>query len=98
MSREEHLENLVTRLGYLQNFNLHLEAITKHFSRCGEVLKVIIVTDAATGQSKGSAYIEFSSREKAEIGLNLNETSFMSRTLLVLFIYMGFQSEFMAPF
>ena len=74
------------------------EAITKHFSRCGEVLKVIILTDAATGQSKGSAYIEFSSRETAEIALTLNETSFMSRMLLVLFIYMGFQSEFVAPF
>ena len=74
------------------------EAITKHFSRCGEVLKVIILTDAVTGQSKGSAYIEFSSRETTEIALNLNETPFMSRMLLVLFIYMGFQSEFEAPF
>ena len=98
MSREEHLENLVTRLGYLHNFNLHLEAITKHFSRCGEVLKVIILTDATTSQSKGSAYIEFSSRETAEIALTLNETSFMSRMMLVLFIYMGFQSKFEAPF
>lgn len=60
------------------------EAITKHFSRCGEVLKVIILTDAATGQPKGSAYIEFSSRETAEIALTLNETSFMSRMLKVV--------------
>ena len=74
------------------------EVITKHFSRCGEVLKVIILTDAATGQSKGSAHIEFSSRETTEIALTLNETSFMSRMLLVLFIYMGFQSDFVAPF
>ena len=74
------------------------EAITKHFNRCGEVLKVIILTDAVTGQPKGSAYIEFSSRETAEIALTLSETSFMSRMLLVSFIYMGFQLEFEAPF
>lgn len=60
------------------------EAITKHFSRCGEVVKVIMLTDAATGQPKGSAYIEFSCRETAEIALTLNETSFMSRMLKVV--------------
>nr|ADE75814.1 unknown [Picea sitchensis] len=60
------------------------EAITKHFSRCGEVVKVIMLTDVATGQPKGSAYIEFSCRETAEIALTLNETSFMSRMLKVV--------------
>jgi len=48
------------------------------------VVKVIMLTDAATGQPKGSAYIEFSCRETAEIALTLSETSFMSRMLKVV--------------
>ena len=93
-------KDIDSRKNFVSNvhFAATKEAITKHFSRCGEVLKAIILTDAATGQPKGSVYIEFSSRETTEIVLNLNETSFMSWMLLVLFIYMGFQSKFEAPF
>ncbi|XP_010247695.1 PREDICTED: uncharacterized protein LOC104590670, partial [Nelumbo nucifera] len=43
--------------------NVHFAAtkdtLSRHFNKCGEVLKVIIVTDAATGQPIGSAYVEF---------------------------------------
>ena len=58
------------------HFTATKEAITKHFSRYGKVL-----TDAATGQPKWSAYIAFSSKETGQIvfeTLTLNETSFMS--------------------
>ncbi|KAH9303333.1 hypothetical protein KI387_014916, partial [Taxus chinensis] len=57
------------------------ESLSKHFSRYGEIVKVTIQTDAATSQPKGSAYVEFGSKEMAEMALSLNETSFMSRML-----------------
>ncbi|WJZ82831.1 hypothetical protein VitviT2T_002556 [Vitis vinifera] len=50
----------------------------------GEVVKVIIVIDAATGQPKGSAYVEFMRKEAAEHAPSLDGTSFMSRILKVV--------------
>ncbi|XP_068642276.1 uncharacterized protein [Aristolochia californica] len=68
--------------------NVHFAAtkdmLSRHFNKCGEVLKVIIVTDAASGQPKGSAFIEFMRKEAAELALSLNGTSFMSRVLKVI--------------
>ncbi|KAK4411044.1 hypothetical protein Sango_0177400 [Sesamum angolense] len=63
--------------------NVHFAAtkdsLSRHFNKFGEVLKVIILTDPATGQPKGSAYIEFMRKEAAEQALSLDGTSFMSR-------------------
>ncbi|KAG9448447.1 hypothetical protein H6P81_008412 [Aristolochia fimbriata] len=68
--------------------NVHFAAtkdlLSRHFNKFGEVLKVIIVTDAATGQPKGSAYIEFMRKEAADLAISLNGTSFMSRVLKVV--------------
>ncbi|XP_068638824.1 protein gar2-like isoform X3 [Aristolochia californica] len=68
--------------------NVHFAAtkdmLSRHFNKFGEVLKVIIVTDAATGQPKGSAYIEFMRKEAAGLALSLDGTSFMSRVLKVV--------------
>ncbi|KAA8520257.1 hypothetical protein F0562_014513 [Nyssa sinensis] len=68
--------------------NVHFAAtkdsLSRHFNKFGEVLKVVIVTDAATGQPKGSAYVEFMRKEAAEHALSLDGTSFMSRILKVL--------------
>ncbi|MQM05804.1 hypothetical protein Taro_038619, partial [Colocasia esculenta] len=68
--------------------NVHFAAtkdtLSRHFNKFGEVLKVVIVTDATTGQSKGSAYVEFLRKESAELSLSLNGTSFMSRILKVV--------------
>nr|XP_027106848.1 nucleolin 2-like isoform X1 [Coffea arabica] len=68
--------------------NVHFAAtkdsLSRHFNKFGEVLKVIILTDAATGQPKGSAYIEFMRKEAAENALSLDGTSFMSRILRVV--------------
>ncbi|KAK1305916.1 hypothetical protein QJS10_CPA10g00141 [Acorus calamus] len=60
------------------------DTLSRHFNKFGEVLKVVIVTDAATGQPKGSAYVEFMRKESAEHALSLNGTSFMSRILKVV--------------
>ncbi|KAK9282796.1 hypothetical protein L1049_011017 [Liquidambar formosana] len=68
--------------------NVHFAAtkdsLSRHFNKFGEVLKVVIVTDAATGQPKGSAYVEFMRKEAAEHALSLDGTSFMSRILKVV--------------
>lgn len=68
--------------------NVHFAAtkdtLSRHFNKFGEVLKVVIVTDAATGQPTGSAYIEFMRTDAAEHALSLNGTSFMSRILKVV--------------
>ncbi|KAL3537383.1 hypothetical protein ACH5RR_000749 [Cinchona calisaya] len=68
--------------------NVHFAAakdsLSQHFSKFGEVSKVIILTDVATGQPKGSAYVEFMKKEAAENALSLDGTSFMSRILRVV--------------
>ncbi|MED6222398.1 hypothetical protein PIB30_118665 [Stylosanthes scabra] len=67
--------------------NVHFAAtkdgLSRHFNKCGEVLKVVIVTDAATGQPKGAAYVEFMRKEAAESALSLDGTSYLSRVLKV---------------
>ncbi|KAK4755987.1 hypothetical protein SAY87_009744 [Trapa incisa] len=68
--------------------NVHLAAtknsLSQHFSKFGEVLEVIINTDAASGQPIGSAMIEFARKESADNALSLDGTSFMSRILKVM--------------
>ncbi|GER57405.1 polyadenylate-binding protein 2-A [Striga asiatica] len=68
--------------------NVHFAAtkdsLSRNFNKFGEVLKVIILTDPATGQPKGSAYIEFTRKEAAELALSLDGTSFMSRLLKIV--------------
>ncbi|PWA44705.1 Nucleotide-binding, alpha-beta plait [Artemisia annua] len=68
--------------------NVHFAAtkdsLSRHFNKFGDVLKVVIVTEAATGQPKGSAYVEFMRTEAAENALSLDGTSFMSRILKVV--------------
>ncbi|KAK4414440.1 hypothetical protein Salat_2857000 [Sesamum alatum] len=68
--------------------NVHFAAtkdsLSRHFNKFGEVLKVIILTDPATGQPKGSAYIEFMRKEAAEQALSLDGTSFMSRIVKIV--------------
>ncbi|CAN1168925.1 Polyadenylate-binding protein 1 [Linum perenne] len=68
--------------------NVHFAAtkdsLSRHFNKFGEVLKVIILTDAATRQPKGSAYVEFLRKDSADNAMTLNGTSFMSRILKVV--------------
>ncbi|KAL6565697.1 hypothetical protein OROHE_004752 [Orobanche hederae] len=68
--------------------NVHFAAtndsLSRHFNKFGEVLKVTILTDSATGQPKGSSYIEFMRKEAAELALSLDGTSFMSRLLKIV--------------
>ncbi|KAL6561004.1 hypothetical protein OROGR_003794 [Orobanche gracilis] len=68
--------------------NVHFAAtkdgLYRRFNKFGEVLKIVIVTDAATGQPKGAAYVEFMRKESADNALSLDGTSFMSQILKVV--------------
>ncbi|KAL8171469.1 hypothetical protein V2J09_023273 [Rumex salicifolius] len=79
------LEDADSRSIFVNNvhFAATKDSLTRHFNKFGEVLKVVILTDAATGQAKGSAYVEFMRKEAAENALSLDGTSFMSRILKV---------------
>uniref|UniRef100_A0A0D9X9I9 RRM domain-containing protein n=1 Tax=Leersia perrieri TaxID=77586 RepID=A0A0D9X9I9_9ORYZ len=66
------------------HFGATKDSLSRHFNQFGAVLKVVIVTNAATGQPTGSAYVEFLHKESAERALSLNGTSFMTRLLKVV--------------
>uniref|UniRef100_A0A2P2LCF0 Uncharacterized protein LOC105126041 isoform X2 n=1 Tax=Rhizophora mucronata TaxID=61149 RepID=A0A2P2LCF0_RHIMU len=80
------LDDVNSRTIFVSNvhFAANKDSLSRHFSKFGELLKVVIVTDAATGQPKGSAYVEFMQKEAADNALALNGTSFMSRILKVV--------------
>ncbi|PPR98401.1 hypothetical protein GOBAR_AA22286 [Gossypium barbadense] len=79
------LEDADSRTIFVSNvhFAATKDSLSRHFNKFGDVLKVIIVTDAATGQPK-SAYVEFMRKEAADNALSLDGTSFMSRILKVV--------------
>ncbi|KNA11155.1 hypothetical protein SOVF_137760 [Spinacia oleracea] len=80
------LEDADSRTIFVNNvhFAATKDTLSRHFNKFGEVLKVIILTDAATGHPKGSAYVEFMRKEAADNALTLDGTSFMSRMVKVL--------------
>ncbi|KAJ6670897.1 ZINC FINGER CCCH DOMAIN-CONTAINING PROTEIN 14 [Salix viminalis] len=80
------LEDADSRTIFVSNvhFAATKDSLSRHFNKFGEVLKVVIVSDAATGQPTGSAYVEFMRKEAADNGLSLDGTSFMSRILKVM--------------
>ncbi|KAF7836021.1 Embryonic polyadenylate-binding protein 2 [Senna tora] len=80
------LEDADSRTIFVSNvhFAATKDSLSRHFNKFGEVLKVILVTDAATGQPKGSAYVEFMRKEAADNALSLDGTSFMSRILKIV--------------
>ncbi|TVU05235.1 hypothetical protein EJB05_48393 [Eragrostis curvula] len=80
------IEDADSRTLYVSNvhFAATKDSLSRHFNKFGAVLKVVIVTNAASGQPTGSAYVEFLHKESAERALSLNGTSFMTRILKVV--------------
>ncbi|KAI5603778.1 hypothetical protein POPTR_001G269200v4 [Populus trichocarpa] len=80
------LEDADSRTIFVSNvhFAATKDSLSRHFNKFGEVLKVVLVTDAATGQPTGSAYVEFMRKEAADNALSLDGTSFMSRIVKVM--------------
>lgn len=60
------------------------ETVREIFSEVGDVLSVKIITDAATGRSKGFGFVEMSSDADAEKAISsLNGKTIMDRALTV---------------
>jgi RNA recognition motif-containing protein len=54
------------------------------FANAGEVMSVKIVKDQQTGQSRGFAFVEMSTRREAQKAVSmLNRKSFMEKELLI---------------
>ena len=66
------------------SFQTTQEDLASIFSQYGAVERVNVVTDRMTGQSRGFAFIEMSSRAEAEQAINaLNGTNLQGRTINV---------------
>lgn len=66
------------------SFQASDEDLKDLFSKAGEVVSARMVTDAATGRSRGFGFVEMGSDSEAEKAISMfNGTSFMSRNLIV---------------
>ena len=55
-----------------------------HFSQAGDVISVKILKDHQTGQSRGFAFVEMSTRREGQKAISmLNRRNFMEKELLV---------------
>ncbi len=71
---------------YVGNLSYQMteEHLKEVFSPIGEVVSVKIITDAATGRSKGFGFVEMASDEDAEKAISdLNGTNVMERAINV---------------
>lgn len=60
-------------------------AFKEYFSHYGEVEGARIITDRASGKSKGFGYVDFADLESAKKSLELNETEWEGRTIKVTY-------------
>ncbi len=65
-------------------FSTSEEALNEAFGQCGAVSSVKIITDKATGRSKGFAFVEMSTDEEAQKAIDtLNGTELDGRSLKI---------------
>ncbi len=66
------------------SYTTHDEDLREAFSKIGEVVSTTLITDQATGRSKGFGFVEMATDEDAQKAISaLNGTSFMERTITV---------------
>jgi RNA recognition motif-containing protein len=66
------------------SYNITEDGIRDVFAPLGEVLSVKIITDAATGRSKGFGFVEMANDEEADKAItSLNGTTVMDRAINV---------------
>jgi RNA recognition motif-containing protein len=66
------------------SYNLSEDELKNIFTPVGEVLSCKIITDAATGRSKGFGFVEMANDEEADKAIStLNGTTVMDRALNV---------------
>lgn len=66
------------------SYNVTEDSLREVFAPLGEVTSVKIITDAATGRSKGFGFVEMASDESADKAISsLNGTTLMDRAINV---------------
>jgi cold-inducible RNA-binding protein len=66
------------------SYNTQEEDLREAFSKIGEVLSATLITDQASGRSKGFGFVEMATDEDAAKAIaSMNGTSFMDRTITV---------------
>mmetsp|Transcript_54261 Transcript_54261/g.115798 ORF Transcript_54261/g.115798 Transcript_54261/m.115798 type:complete len:350 (+) Transcript_54261:89-1138(+) len=63
--------------------DMSAEDLQKHFILCGEVRRVILKIDRATGQRTGTAYVDFATAEAAEMAVALTGSDISGHTVEV---------------
>ncbi|XP_074570853.1 uncharacterized protein LOC141827489 isoform X2 [Curcuma longa] len=78
-------EDFESRTAVVSNvhFAASREALFSHFTKCGAIVKVTLLTDALTNHPKGEAHIVFANKESVDKAISLTGTSFFSRILTV---------------
>jgi cold-inducible RNA-binding protein len=66
------------------SYNTQEDDLREAFSKIGEVVSATLITDQASGRSKGFGFVEMATDEDAAKAIStLNGTSFMDRTITV---------------
>jgi len=66
------------------SYNTQEEDLREAFSKIGEVVSATLITDQASGRSKGFGFVEMATDEDAAKAITaMNGTSFMDRTITV---------------
>ncbi|KAH6557851.1 hypothetical protein KP509_34G045800 [Ceratopteris richardii] len=80
------LDKVISRVIFVTNihFNASKESVMDHFSSCGEINRILMLTDGVTGRPKGSAYIQYKTSNAADSAIALNGSCFYSRALKVV--------------
>ncbi len=66
------------------SYSTHEQDLREAFSQFGEVVSATLITDQATGRSKGFGFVEMATDEDAGKAITgLNGTTFMERTITV---------------
>jgi RNA recognition motif-containing protein len=66
------------------SYNISEEELRNVFTPFGEVLSVKIITDAATGRSKGFGFVEMANNDEADKAIaGVNGTNVMNRAINV---------------
>lgn len=71
---------------YVGNLPFHTteDVLKQHFTTCGEVLSVSVMTDRETGQSRGFAFVEMTHAEGAKRAITeLNGKDLQGRSLRI---------------
>ena len=66
------------------SFSTNTDSLRQYFSQCGTVESATIVTDRATGESRGFGFVEMSTEAEAQAAISrLNDQQFEGRRLTV---------------